>query len=284
MRPLKIISVILGIVFVLAGLAGVGAGGFGLGAYKDHVGAAGYFTTPSQMVGSYGFALTAPNINAQLGSQWEKWVPTRAQATVRVTGTSQLEAPIFIGVAPTAKVSKYLAGAARDRIKSIDLSAGSVQYEHVDGMSFPSAPGAQSFWVAKVEGTGAQTLEWDLEPGDWCVVVMNGDASPPVAASMTLAAHFGIISTLLIGVTAAGVVLALFGGLLIGLGARRRRAAPAPQPRLIYGHDPQSVGIYEELPVYEDASDRGRPPAPQQAPRAAVRRTPPPPPPGSWDL
>jgi hypothetical protein len=234
MRPLKILSVILGIVFALAGVAFVTSGGFVLGGYTNLGNlrdSSGFFTTPSQTVGSYGFALTAPDINAQLGPRWEKWVPRYAKVTVRISGSSEMPAPLFIGVAPTSQVSKYLSGVARDRIKSIDLSAETVQYDHVDGLKMPGAPGEQSFWVAKVEGTGTQTLEWALEPGDWTVVIMNADASAPLAANMKMGARFGIVSTLIVGLTAAGCVLVAIGATLIALGARRRRGVPHQQPR-----------------------------------------------------
>jgi hypothetical protein len=223
MRLLKVVSVMVGIVFALAGLALVTSGGFILGVVNSQADASGFFNTPSQMVGSYGFALTAPNINAQLGPRWQKWVPTRAQATVRITGSSETPAPIFIGVAHTDDVSRYLSGATRDRIKSIDLTAGSVQYEHVDGTAIPSPPGQQSFWVAKAQGAGKQTVSWTLATGDWTVVVMNADASPPVAASLTLGAHFGILRTLEIWSTAGGAVILAIGAILIVLGTRRSR-------------------------------------------------------------
>jgi hypothetical protein len=227
MRALKTVSVILGILLALAGAALVTGGGFGLGVYHSQRDPSGFFSTPTQQVGSYGFALTAPNINEQLGPRWEKWVPTRAQATVRITGSSELPAPLFIGIAPTAKVSRYLSGVTRDRIQSIDLGTGSVLYEHVDGMSMPARPGTRTFWVAKVEGTGTQTLDWALETGDWTVVIMNADATPPVAATMKLGAKFGIVTSILIGVTAGGVLLVAIGGTLIALGTRRRRIPPA---------------------------------------------------------
>jgi hypothetical protein len=225
MRLLKIVSVIVGILFALAGAALVTSGGFVLGVYGTQRDPSGFFTTPSQTVGSYGFALTAPNINAELGSRWEKWVPSRTRATVRITGASALPAPLFIGIASTVQVSKYLAGVPRDRITSIDLTAGSVQYTHVDGTTLPSAPGKQGFWVAKVEGTGPQTLEWALREGDWAVVIMNGDGSAPVAASMSVGARFGVLKPLIAGLAAGGFVLLAIGATLIVLGTRRRRSA-----------------------------------------------------------
>lgn len=228
MRALKIVSVILGILIVLAGTALVTAGGFVLGVYGSQRDPSGFFTTPSQTVGSYGFALSAPNINAQLGPRWEKWIPSRARATVRITGASELPAPLFIGIGPTARVSNYLSGVPRDKITSIDLTAGTVQFAHVDGTTFPAAPGRQSFWVAKVEGTATQTLDWALQTGDWTVVIMNGDASAPVAATMSIGARFDVIKPLIIGLTVGGLVVLAIGATLIVLGTRRRGVkAPA---------------------------------------------------------
>jgi len=222
MRALKIVSIILGILFALAGIVLITGAGFGLGAYNSQRDASGFFNTPSRQVGSYGFVLTVPDINQQLGPSWARWVPTHAQATIRITGTSELTAPLFIGIGSTSSVSRYVSGVTRDRIKGIDLSAGTVQYDHVDGTTIPSKPGRQSFWVAKTEGVGTRTLEWDLEPGDWTVVFMNGDASPPVAATVLLGVKFGVLTKVLVSVLAGGVALLAIGAALIALGVRRR--------------------------------------------------------------
>jgi hypothetical protein len=223
MRLLKILAVFFGLVFALAGLASVGAGGFGLSVYRSNVGPAGFVESPVQEVGSNGFALTAPDVNGQVTGTWEKWGLAHARTMVRITGSSKLPAPIFVGVAPTAKVSKYLAGVARDRITSVDLAAGSVHYEHVDGTSVPGPPGNQDFWVATASGTGTRTLEWALEEGDWAIVIMNADASAPVAADVTLAARFGIVIPAIVGLIAGGVAVLAIGVALVVIGARTRR-------------------------------------------------------------
>ena len=294
MRFLKVVSAVLGIVFVLAGIALVTSGGFLFGVYGNERDSSGFFTTPSQQVGSYGFALTVPDINGQLGPRWERWVPTHARATVRIAGTSELPAPLFIGVGPTSQVSRYLSGVTRDRIQSIDLTAGSIQYDHVDGRSLPATPGKQGFWVAKAEGTGKQTLEWDLEEGDWAVVIMNGDATPPVAATMTIGAHFGIITPLVTGLTAGGFLVLAIGATLVVLGIRRRR--PAPTDYRSYGpaviHTPAPQQTAEEYPPSYPAEEfpplqpvpPGPPgvPAPPPVPGRGSWR--PSEPSGRWDL
>jgi hypothetical protein len=222
MRLLKVVSMILGVLLALVGVLSVVAGAFVLVVDRRYSDSSGFFSTATQTVGSSGFALTAPDINGQLAGGWERWGLSHAQATVRVTGSSKLPAPVFIGIGPTEQVSKYVSGAARDRITSIDLRTGSVEYDHVDGTTQPAPPGEQDFWVAKVAGTGSQTLEWALQEGDWALVIMNGDASPPVAVDMKLSARLGIIEPLIIGLTAGGVVLLAGGVTLAVVGARRR--------------------------------------------------------------
>jgi len=243
MRPAKILAIILEILLALPGLALVTSGGFLLGVYATQRDPSGFFATPDQQVGSYGFALTAPNVNATFGSRWVSWVPARGNVTVRIEGDSMLPAPLFIGIAPTGRVSKYLAGVPRDRITRIDWMAGSVEYNHVDGTTLPSAPGKQSFWVAQEEGSGTQTLEWKLQQGDWTVVIMNADASAPVAATMSVGARFGILTPVVVGLTAGGVVLLAIAATLIVLGARRRRprppATPAAAPAVTRSAPPQ---------------------------------------------
>jgi hypothetical protein len=225
MRWLKTALAVLGVVLALAGVASVTAGGFTLGLYRHPSASSGFFTTAEQTVGSDGFALTVPDINEQLAGRWQRWLLSKAGATVRVTGTSRLPAPIFLGVASTAQVSKYLSGVPRDRITGIDLAGGSVQYESVSGGARPSIPEEQPFWLAEVSGTGSRTLEWTLREGDWAVVIMNGDASAPVAADVRLGARFGIMFPLMAGLLGGGVALLAVGATLIVVG-RRGRSGP----------------------------------------------------------
>ncbi len=223
MRLIKMISVILGILLALAGVVSVTAGGFALGVHRHQSGSSGYFLAPGQTLGSKGFALTVPDVNEQLTSGWQRWLLSRAEATIRVTGSSRLPPPVFIGVGPTAQVSEFLSGVARDRVTGIDLIGGLVEYEHVDGVSVPGAPADQRFWVAKVAGSGSRTLEWALRDGDWAVVIMNADGSAPVAADVQLGARFGVVYPLVVGLTLAGVFLLALGAALMVLGASPRR-------------------------------------------------------------
>ena len=227
MRPLKVVAIILGLVFALAGLAFVTSGGFLLhyGGQRDQ---SGFFMSPDKQVGSRGFALTAPDISGSLGPRLERWVPAWGNVTVRIRGYSELPTSLFIGMAPTAGVSVYLSGVDHDKITTIDWRDQSVEYAHVDGTKLPLAPGKQSFWVAKKQGPGLQTLEWKLQPGDWTVVVMNGDGSAPLAATIQVGARLGILRTLVVALIAGGVALLAGGATLIYFGVRRRRQPLPP--------------------------------------------------------
>jgi hypothetical protein len=227
MRPLKIVAIILGLVFALAGLAFVTSAGFLLH-YESQRDQSGFFTSPDQQVGSYGFALTAPDINGSLGPRLGRWVPAWGKVTVRIRGYSELPTSLFIGVAPTAGVSVYLSGVDHDKITTIDWRDQSVEYAHVDGTKLPLAPGKQSFWVAEKQGTGTLALEWKLQPGDWTVVIMNGDGSAPLAATIQVGVRLGILSTLVAALMAGGVALLAGGATLIYFGARRRRRPSPP--------------------------------------------------------
>lgn len=222
MRLLKIFSVTIGVLLALAGVLSEASGGFVFGVERRHGDASGFFTTPTRTIGSEGFALTVPDINGQLSGGWQRWGLSRARATVRVTGSSKLAGPVFIGIGPTAQVSEYVSGVARDRITSVDLWGGTVEYSHVDGTAPPAPPGEQDFWVAEVAGTGSQTLEWPTKEGDWALVVMNDDAGAPVVVDIRLSARFGIITPLIIGLVVTGVAFLAVGATLVIFGTRRR--------------------------------------------------------------
>lgn len=222
MRLFKVVSVILGVLLALMGVLSVASGVLVLVVDRLYSDSSGFFSTATQTVGSNGFVLTAPDINGQLSGRWQNWGLSHARTTVRVTGSTRLPTPVFIGIGSTAQVSKYVSGVPRDRITSIDLRAGLVEYDHVDGTVLPGDPAEQDIWVAEVGGTGIQTLEWELQDGDWALLVMNGDASAPVAVDMKLSARFDIIEPLIIGLMAGGVVVLALGIVLFVLGVRRR--------------------------------------------------------------
>ena len=93
------------------------------------------------------------------------------------------------------------------------------------GESTPEPPGDQTFWVAQVTTEDADELTWEVESGDWTVVMMNADASRGVDVDARLGIKVDWLLPALIGLLALGLVL-LAGGTLLVIFASRGQAEP----------------------------------------------------------
>ena len=67
-------------------------------------------------------------------------------------------------------------------------------------------PGTQGFWVEASQGTGTQVLEWELERGNWKLVLMNADGSRGIRADIEAGVKIGILLPIGIGLIMAGLV------------------------------------------------------------------------------
>jgi hypothetical protein len=235
MRPAKIVAIVVGALLVLIGLGLLAPGGFLLAIYGTQRDDSGFFETSSRVVSTEGYALVTPHVDLNVGFDMGSWVPTGARAAIRIRAVSAGPGPVFIGIGPTDGVSQYMSGVAHDEVTNFGWFSAAVRYLYFDGGAPDSPPGQQDFWVAAQEGSGSQTLEWEIQDGNWTAVVMNGDATAPVKATVSLGARFGILLPIGIGLTVAAIVLLAVGIVLIVLGARRPRPAVQTQPPTAQG-------------------------------------------------
>lgn len=224
MRPAKIVAIVIGAFLVLIGLALLAPGGLLLWAYGTQRDSSGYFETSNRVVSTSTYALTTPDVN--VGADLGNWVPNGATAAIRVRAASTGNTALFVGIGPSDLVSQYLANVGHEEITNFGWFSSAVNYRRIPGTAPPSAPGQETFWAAKQEGAGIQTLEWQVQSGNWTAVIMNADASAPVTASISLGARFGFILPIGIGLLVGGIVLLAVGVILIVLGARRPRNRP----------------------------------------------------------
>jgi hypothetical protein len=236
MRPAKIVAIVIGALLVLIGLGLLVPGGFLLTVYGTMRDSSGFFETSSRVVSSAGYALVTPDVDLNLGPG-PSWVPTGARAAVRIRAISDDSTPLFIGIGPTDEVSRYFSDVAHDEVTDFGWWSAAVKYRYYDGGPPPSPPAEQTFWVAQQQGSGSQTMDWEIRSGNWTAVVMNADASTPVRADVSLGARFGLLLPIGIGLTVAGIVLLAVGIVLIVLGARRPRP-PLPAQPVPYGTGP----------------------------------------------
>lgn len=220
----RIVLVILGSLGVLVALALAGAGGVLLWADQTERGEDGYLSTPTERFRSDAHAITTENVDAgATGPEWA-WSEDLI-GTLRIRAEAA-DGEVFLGIARTSDVARYLSGVAHDQVSRLVFEPFSVEYRRFPGGEPPTPPGEQTFWAASASGSGERELEWVLESGEWAVVVMNGDGSAGVDVALSAAAEASFLLWLAIALLVLGVLVLLGSGVLLFLALREGRAPP----------------------------------------------------------
>ena len=239
MKVGRIVMIVVGSLLALIGFGLLAGGTAGLIAYATQR-TDGFFQTGEVRLASPTYAITSDRVDLESEPGEADWLVDRgALGTVRLSiDPGRPGTPIFAGIGPTADVASYLEGVSRDSIRDIELSPDRVLYRRVPGEAAPPPPGEQSFWVAQVTTDTADELTWEVESGDWTVVLMNADASRGVDVDARLGIKVDWLLPALIGLLIAGVVVLAGGAVLVIFGGRglARRGEPvtaaAPSGRL----------------------------------------------------
>jgi hypothetical protein len=185
----------------------------------------GYLASGKDRYAASTYALATDNLDVDLDAAG--WIVNRDEfGKVRLEVESHDAKPVFVGIARTSDVSDYLRGTAYTSVSDIDYSPFRASYSDHDGGGRPAMPADQSFWVASTHGSGTQTLSWDIDEGNWSVVVMNADASRGVDADVNagIKIPFGTLA----GISFGGALILLIGaGTLLYLGLRAPRPPKA---------------------------------------------------------
>lgn len=189
---------------------------------RDHDG---YLSTGTTNYSTDTYALVSDSYRAGTAADW--FAAREILGKVRITVTSSH--PVFLGVAPAAKASSYLAGIRREQGPSFEPdrfgTASHGDFQTVAGGAPRTAPANATIWAASTTGAGTHTLVWTPKNGDWRVVLMNADASAGVNADMSIGAKFPHL--LAIGLAVGGIGLLLLLASAAGLiGALQTRGRP----------------------------------------------------------
>jgi len=187
-------------------LLGTGAAALWLDDEKDD---RGYLAGDAGRVTTTTRALTSDNLDLDVGATGS--VGGDALGKLRLDVDPRGDAPVFAGVARTSDADAYLRGSAHAVVRDVELDPFRADVEERPGDGALAAPAGADIWAASTQGSGARSLTWDVEDGDWTLVVMNADGSPGVDADIGAGITLPYLDD-------AGWAL-LGGGLLAGIGA-----------------------------------------------------------------
>jgi hypothetical protein len=188
----------------------------------------GYFSTSSERLDTATPVIISDELDLGVSPGDTRWFHAGNLATVRLDVEGAGESPAFVGIGPADDVAAYLDGVAQAQIEDVELDPFRVGYRFREGADRADPPGEQDFWVA--QGTDGQPLVWDLESGDWVVVVMNADGSPGVSVDAAVAAKVDWLLPLGLGLLIGGFVVLVGGALLVVFGAVGLSRHSAQQP------------------------------------------------------
>ena len=121
---------------------------------------------------------------------------------------AQSDRPIFIGIARTADLDRYLHGTEHDDVSGLNYRPFQVDYDHTSGHAPNRLPAKETFWVKSTSGTGNVALNWKPRPGSWRAVVMNADDSRGVSADLKFGVRTSLLWWLGAGLLGAAALLA----------------------------------------------------------------------------
>lgn len=223
MSPGKILLAVIG---GLVGLIATGlltAGGGLLWGYGSQRTAEGFFTSSAIELSTASYALTSSEVD--LGPHPGDWFPSNGLATVRFNVEPAGLEPMFVGIGSRTDVDAYLDGVGFSEVTNITPTRGDVSYRTFEGDAPSSLPIEETFWVASVEGSGFQTLTWELQRGEWKVVIMNSDATPGVTVDASAGAKTDLLVPVGIGLLVSALIAGALAAALLVLALRQPTTA-----------------------------------------------------------
>ena len=189
----------------------------------------GYLSTHTHQFEGGTRALATENLDVDLDAG-NFVLDTEDLGKVRLQVESRDDKPVFVGIARTTDVENYLSGVSHTTVTDVDTSPFDADYEDHAGNRRPVVPADSNIWVASEHGSGKQTLHWDIEDGDYSVVVMNADGSRGVDADVSTGANVPFLDE--IGWTAlgSGGFVLVVGIALLVMGIRRPGAPTGTAP------------------------------------------------------
>ncbi len=226
---------VFGSLGVLVGLAFVAAGAGVLWVDQTQRDRAGFVLSSSERLSTQTYAITAAYQrttdaltarSVAVDVHGPSWLFAKDRlGTLRIHLRPEGAVPMFVGIAPTTAVDRYL-GTVNHKVVT-GMSGGSPHYATQRGTSPAGTPGSQSIWAAHASGRNV-SLTWPVRTGAWTIVIMNADASRGIAADAQLGARLGFLGELAAGLLAFGLLSGTAATALAVAGIVRLNRAATP--------------------------------------------------------
>jgi hypothetical protein len=210
----RIIAIVAGSILALISLGLLAGGVTGIVYDQTQRDADGFLMSPEETFDTGSYALVSETLD--VGSDVPEWVINELIGTVRIE--SESDQPVFVGIASESEADSYLGNVRR----AVVTHVSDPDYSPRAGGAPSTPPGRQTFWVASTSGAGSQMLDWDVDDGDWVIVVMNPDGSAGVTADLRIGAEVDPLIWIAVGFVVVGLLLGAGAAALIYVGSRRR--------------------------------------------------------------
>ena len=232
----RILGLVVGSLAILIGVgAGLSAAALALVDTSMRDGE-GYLMSEPVRYDTASWAISTQDVRLHADGAGES-LPGALLGDLKLTAEAPDGAEVFVGIARTEDVEEFLDGVGHAVLIDMDGTSTDPEpvYREVGGAGPRALPGDADIWAAQVSGPDVQTLQWDIDRGDWTVVLMNADGGPGVAADVAAGATvpalgWGIVVLLVL--SGAGLVS---GSLLVWLALRTTRPAARVEDRPLAG-------------------------------------------------
>ncbi len=224
----RVSAVVVGSLLVVTAIGAAIGSGVLMAADRGGRDADGFVTIGPMSVSSPGYAVVLDPVDLQTGPSGPDLGTTLGDTRVSATGSR--DSAVFVGIGPAADVEAYLAGVERSRLTGPQGRTGREITQVTPGGAPATPPAQQAFWAVSTSGPGTPQVTWTAAEGRWTVVVMNADASRPVAAELTAGVTAPVLRGLWTGLGVGAVVTLLAGALLVALAVPRRSADSTSVP------------------------------------------------------
>ena len=206
MRIGKLIAAFVGVTMAIGSLGLVVAGTFMVAATDD---VDGFISAGPLRVRTDAAAVVGDDIDVFLDE------PVRGGSFIgiddieaRVAVDSRNNKDLFVGIGRSADVDRFLTGGS---YSIVEMFGDRVVLDDVGGSFSLGLPAEQDFWVAS---SLDEVLNWNLESGNWSVVVMNEDGTAGIDSSVTVAGKVPFLRPIGAAILVVGLI-GLVGGITL---------------------------------------------------------------------